>query len=176
MTDHPLTKTKAEAHEALYPALARLTAQLEAMAIRKPAAPVPAATRAIAEDLLFEAQAFGWARAGRTPRGLPEPATDIAGLATQLGQALAILEAFELAHASWNADLNAFAWHVEGTSMPLKRLRQMPAAPKQSPKDERRKINYRKEVLRRFDIKIEEAYERGLRDGLDSSQHPVAGA
>jgi hypothetical protein len=117
-----LTRAKAEAHEALYPALARLVGQLEAMAVRKPAAPVPPATRAIAADLLFEAQAFGWNAAHRARRVLPEPAADIGGLATQLGQALALLDAYEAAHSSWNADLNCFAWLL-AEPLPIKRLR-----------------------------------------------------
>ena len=57
---HPLTRHTAAAHEALYPQLERLTRHVEAMAVRRPAAPVPAAALAIATDLLFEAQGAPW--------------------------------------------------------------------------------------------------------------------
>jgi hypothetical protein len=153
LNDHPLTKTKAEAHEALYPALARLVAQLEAMAIRKPAAPVPAATRAIAQDLLFEAQAFTWNPPHRARRPLPEPAADVGGLATQLGQALALLDAFEAAHSVWNADLRCFVWLL-AEPVPIKRLRPQASVRKaarssRAVEELRRKIAERIEELNR---------------------------
>ena len=112
-----LTRTKTEAHEALYPELERLTRQLEAMAARRAGAPVPPATAAIAADLLFDTQRFMGTR-----RGLPEVAADVGGLATQLGRALAQLDAFEAAHTAWQPDLKCFAWLLR-EPLPVKRLR-----------------------------------------------------
>ena len=150
MTTQSLTRAKAEAHEALYPALARLVAQLEATAIRRPAAPVPAATRAIAGDLLFEAQAFGWNRPHRAPRPLPEPAVDVGGLATQLGQALALLDAYEVAHSAWNADLKCFAWLLD-KPMPIKRLRPEPEVRATTQRTSRRVEEMRRKIAQRLE-------------------------
>jgi hypothetical protein len=166
-----LTRTKAEAHEALYPALAKLTAQMEAMAARNPAARVPPAARAAAADLLFEAQQFGWNRGGRTQRPLPEPAADIGGLSTQLGQALALLDAFEAAHCIWNADLKCFVWETQGAPLPVRRLRQEPARPQLSERDKRRSEQRRLEIMRKIEAKAEDSYDLGYADASSGHEH-----
>lgn len=166
-----LTRTKAEAHEALYPALEKLTAQMEAMAARKPAAPVPPAARAVAADLLFDAQRFGWNPPHRTKRPLPEPAADVGGLATQLGQALALLDAYEAAHCVWNADLKCFVWETQGAPLPVRRLRQEPARPQLTERDKRRSEQRRVEIKRKIEAKAEESYDRGYADASSGHEH-----
>jgi hypothetical protein len=168
-----LTKQTAEAHEALYPALARLTAQLEAMAVRKPTAPVPTAARSIAADLLFEAQTFGWHRLNRTRRDLPEPAADVGGLATQLGQALALLDIFEAAHSAWHAEHQCFVWLL-ADPLPVKRLKPQSTAVVKTEKQKRRADEMRKKILGRLEEKYDEGYRAGLRDASSASQQPAA--
>ena len=51
---HSVTPDRAEAHEGLYLRLAKLLKQTETIASRKPEAEIPAETRALASDLLFE--------------------------------------------------------------------------------------------------------------------------
>ena len=164
MTKTPLTRQKAEAHEALYPGLARLTRQLEAMAARNPSASVPPASRAIAADLLFEAQRFS----GGVRRGLPEVAADIGGLVTQLGRALAQLDAFEAAHSAWSPDLKCFVWLLRDP-LPVKRLRQETAAVIKSAKDKRQSAFYRTELVRLMNAKVSESYDEGYRDASSVS-------
>jgi hypothetical protein len=166
-----LPRQKAEAHEALYPALAKLTAQMEAVAARRPTAPIPAAARKIAADLLFEAQAFGWDRANRTRRELPEPAADAFGLASQLGQALALLDAFEAAHSHWNADLKCFVWQTQGTPHPVERLRPEPERAPQSATDKRRAEQRRLELRRLINAKVADGYDRGFADASSGHEH-----
>ena len=166
MTDKILTRQKAEAHEALYPELARLTRQLEAMAARNPSASVPPAARAIAADLLFDAQRFS---AG-IRRGLPEIAEDIGGLVTQLGRALAQLDAFEAAHSAWNPDLKGFVWLLRDP-LPVKRLRQETAAVIKSAKDQRESDHRRREVRRLIEAKASDSYDQGYADASSGHQH-----
>jgi hypothetical protein len=175
LTHKSLTRQKAEAHEALYPALERLTRQLEAMAARNPAASVPPATRAVAADLLFEAQEFGWNRPSRTRRDLPEPAANVAGLALQLGQALALLDAFETAHSAWHPDHKCFAWLLVDP-LPVKRLRQQSAAVIKTAQQHRDADRMRKKIIARFDEKYDEGYREGYRAASSASQQPPAGA
>ena len=174
MTDKILTRQKAEAHEALYPELARLTRQLEAMAARNPSASVPPAARAIAADLLFEAQAFGWNRPNRTRRDLPEPAADVGGLATQLGQALALLDAFEAAHSAFHAEHKCFVWLL-ADPLPVKRLRPQSAAIIKTARRKRDMDHIREKILGRLDERYDEGYQAGLRDASVSSQQTPAG-
>lgn len=139
-----LTRTKTEAHEALYPELERLTRQLEAMAARRTGAPVPPATAAIAADLLFDTQRFMGTR-----RGLPEVAADVGGLATQLGRALAQLDAFEAAHTAWQPDLKCFAWLLRDP-LPVKRLRQQTDIPPKTPQSSRAVEALRRKIAERI--------------------------
>lgn len=151
-----LTRQKAAAHEALYPELERLTRQLEAMAVRKPGALVPPATAAIAADLLFEAQRFAGVR-----RGLPEVAADVGGLATQLGRALAQLDAFEAANSAWDPRLKCFAWSLRDP-LPVKRLRQQSDSMKTA-KEQRESDGRRAKIVKLFMARVETAYEQGYR-------------
>jgi hypothetical protein len=122
-----ISKAQAAAHEALYPRVERLTRQAEAIGTKRPNAPVPEETRTIAEGLLFDVQAF---RPSRTRRGLPPAASSFAALASQLGQALAALDAFEAAHSEWNGVLKCRVWRTGfQPEQPVARLRQEPEVP-----------------------------------------------
>jgi len=120
-----ITPKLAACHEALHLRLATMLRQTEAGASKRAASPVDAVMRRLAEELLFEAGRF----TGR-PRVIPPAAPDLAGLATQLGQALAALDAFEAARSSWDPELAAFVWAVRGeTALPIARLRPKANAP-----------------------------------------------
>jgi hypothetical protein len=63
---------------------------------------------------------FFWGSARHCPMAAP----DHGGLLTQLGQALAGLEAWEAGNAEWRGALNAFVWKVAGDPpLPVQRLR-----------------------------------------------------
>ena len=102
MREPTLTHERAAAHETLFIKLDALTRQAEAVALRRPDAAVPAETRAAAEALLYDAgkmlgehlHSAHPGRRNKPHRGLPAAAETFAGLATQLGQALAGLDAF----------------------------------------------------------------------------------
>lgn len=159
-----LTRLKVDAHEALYPALERLTRQLEAMAVRRPAAAVPPATTTIAADLLFAAQRFS-----HGSRGLPAVAADLGGLATQLGRALAQLEAFEAAHSAWRPELKAFAWALLDP-VPVRRLRQQSAAAGTA-RAQREGEGMRRKLVKLIDAKVATAYDLGYRDASNGREH-----
>jgi hypothetical protein len=165
-----LTRQKAQAHEALYPRVEKLTRQIEAIAARRPSAPVPPAARAIADALLFDAQAFATAA-----RALPALAPDVAGLATQLGQALAALDAFEAAHAGWQADLNCFAWRLaSGATLPVQRLRPHVVETGRNRQLQREGARMRRELIRRIDAKFYDGYDQGYRDAQNGVPHQDA--
>ena len=114
-----VTHALAARHEALWIKLTALHAQVTGVAGRRPLAPVSGHTASVAEALLREAKPF--IMAGEC---LPMAAPDHGGLATQLGQALAGLEAWEAANIAWRGDLNAFVWTVGGEPpLPVQRLR-----------------------------------------------------
>ena len=120
-----VTPLLAARHEALWLRLSALRTQIAPLAQRRPRAPVSADTAAIAQDLLRAAFPFLAADA-------PLPvAPDHEALLTRLGQALAQLEAWELANTAWRAELNAFVWTVAGdAALPLRRLRPKLITPK----------------------------------------------
>jgi hypothetical protein len=150
---------RAAAHEALVARLQHLGRQAEAIAARRPEEAVGAAVVRIAADLLYEAQRFAPAAARR---GLPMPAPDYAGLAAQLGQALAALEAFETEHTAWDAGRKGFVWRLGPTrTLPVARLRQ-PLAPPPSPAQGR---DVRDKLLRQLQDREERRYEAGFAAG-----------
>lgn len=115
----PVTHALAARHEALWLKLTSLQAQIAPVAARRPQGVVSAHTGMVAEGLLREALPF---LIDGNP--LPVAAPDYGGLATQLGQALAGLEAWEAANMVWRGDLNAFVWTVSSdTALPVARLR-----------------------------------------------------
>ena len=178
MREQTLTRDRAAAHETLFTKLEALTRQAEAVALRRPDAAVPAETRAAAEALLYDAgKMLGEhvhnahpGRRKRPHRGLPAAAETFAGLATQLGQALAGLDAFEAAHIVWNVDLKCFAWQLGPDEvMPVRRLR--PELLRAPEKDRHSKSadHIRQKIVARF----RERYEEGFEDGLKAARDPA---
>ena len=117
-----LTRRKADAHEALFLRLQALTRQVEAMAARRPTAPVPEDLASLAEGALYEVRQFAQRR---HRRDLPVAAAHFGALAAQLGTALAGLVAYEARHSRWDGVLQAQVWSLKGESgpVPLRRLR-----------------------------------------------------
>lgn len=150
---------QAARHEALVLRLQNLQKPVETLAARRPAEPVGAEVARLAADLLFEADRL----AGARRRGaLPMPAPDYAGLAAQLGQALAALEAFETRHTVWDAAKKAFCWSIAPRrNVPVQRLRPELAAPA----DPRESTRNREDLYRMMKARDAENYERGLADG-----------
>ena len=169
----PLTRERAALHEALYLQLERLTAQIAAIAQRRPEAPVPEATRAVAADLLYEALEFVEAPDRRRVRGMPEPAGDVGGLATQLGRALSRLDAWEAANSAWNADLKCFVWLLRDP-LPVAQLRPQTAAIVKSKAQQSRTDEMRRAIIRRIDARFDEGYDAGFADASNSRQHKDA--
>lgn len=118
------TKAQAERHEALWLSLAALHKDTIALGAKKPAAPVSEALRIAAEGLLSDCAPFTRRRGER----LPVAAPDLAGLAAQLGQALAALESWESRHTTWDTRFNCRIWHLHSGYLPLMRLKPPAAA------------------------------------------------
>lgn len=161
-----ITEALAARHEALHLRLGTLLRQVEAIAARKPEAAVAATSRAIAEALLYDAQAF---RPQGSKRGLVAVAGDFAGLSAQLGQALAALEAFESQNSEWNAALNAHVWHSQGEALPVRRLRPELVAPLRDRDRDRRKLAFRKQLAHLIDAKYSEGYDQGYEAGQNGT-------
>jgi len=168
-----LTRRRAEAHEALWPRLAVLSRQVEAMALRHPGAAIPAATLALARRLIGEAQAFS-----RQPLPRPGPeaaAGEAAGLAAQLGQALATLDAFEVANSHWEPGMACIVWTLRDQPLPVARLRQKVARPLQTEKDRREHERMRDAILRRIEERADNAYAEGYAHGAAGQPSKLAG-
>ena len=101
---------RAARHEALRLRLDALLTQLAAVAKSKPGEAAAPVVLALAGDLLFEAREF---RPRGERRGLPGVAPDHAGLAAQLGQALALLDLWTGRHAA-----GAGGWARSGRPLP----------------------------------------------------------
>ena len=162
MAIKPITPQAAARHEALYLRLATLLRQTEAGANKRADAPVGDMTRRLAEDLLFEARRFVGG-----PNAIPASAPDMVGLATQLGQALAALDAYEARHSAWDPELAAFAWSVNGpVALPIARLRPKANAP--SHPDLVEIVAIQRRQVRSF----AERFEQAARDGTNAAAPP----
>jgi hypothetical protein len=118
------TRAQAERHEALWLSLAALHKDTTALGAKKPDAPVSDAMRISAEGLLSDCAAFTRKRNER----LPVAAPDLAGLAAQLGQALAALELWEARHTTWDTRFNCRIWTLHKGYLPIMRLHPPAAA------------------------------------------------
>lgn len=147
-------------HEALYLRLNPFLRQVETAASKRPDGAVPDSMRALAEAMLFDARRFSGQRGA-----IPPAAPDLLGLALQLAQALAALEVFEDGHSGWDDAQKCFVWSLpQGKSVPVRRLK-----PKVAPKNVKvssKMAELRKKLARRLDAKIEQEYDRGVRDGM----------
>jgi hypothetical protein len=158
-----IDKGKATAHEALYLRLDRLVRQVEALAARKPDAAVPAATQRLAAVLMSEVGRFHLE--ATLDRGSNPGAKDLAGLATELGQALARLDLFETAHSVWSVEHNCFVWQLRRDELaPVARLRQKATGFAKSAKEKKEGQRIRRELYRLMDAKVSTAYEQGYAD------------
>lgn len=161
-TIKPITPEAAARHEALYLRLATILRQTEAAANKRADAPVGDITRRLAEDLLFEARRFVGG-----PNAIPASAPDLVGLATQLGQALAALDAYEARHSVWDPGLAAFVWSVNGpVALPIARLRPKANAP--SHPDLVKIVA----IQRRQVLAFAERFEQAARDGAKAAVEP----
>jgi len=169
----PVTARTAARHEAVYLRLQALLKQTQAIAAKRPEALLPEATRILAEGLLFDARPF--LSGARRRRDWPAVSADQAGLAVQLGQVQAGLEAFEIAHTSWNTKLGCLLWLAsDARDLPVRRLR-----PKLALNEaETTKMQQLRHLLaRRIDARAEGHYDRGYRDGaLQARAAHAAGA
>jgi hypothetical protein len=118
------TRAQAERHEALWLSLAALHKDTVALGAKKPNAPVSDAMRISAEGLLSDCAAFTRQRGER----LPVAAPDLAGLAAQLGQALAALESWDSCHTSWDTRFSCRIWNLHRGYLPIMRLKPPAAA------------------------------------------------
>jgi hypothetical protein len=158
-----ITRARAERHEEVFLRLTRLLKQVDAMAVRRPEGLVSDALRQAAADVLFEAGRFR-ARAAKAP--LVEPAPHLSGLAAQLGQAQARMEAFEIRHSFFEASQNCFIWATGPLLpyLPIKRLRAkypVNAAATHDGELERKKQEFWRLIASQRDTYYDIGYEAG---------------
>lgn len=158
------THAMAERHEALFLALAALHKDVIALGAKKPGATVPEGLRVTVEGLLSDCAPFARRRGER----LPVAAGDMAGLAAQLGQALALLEAFESRHTVTDERFNCRMWRVAGPDLPVMRLKP-PAAALQRRVD---MADVRQKLAERIDGRNRAIYQEGFKAGLAARQGP----
>lgn len=155
------TTALAERHEALWLSLTALHKDIAALAAKKPGAPVSEPVRITTEGLLSDCVPFLRKRGNR----LPVAAADLLGLSVQLGQALAAIERYELAHSGWDAEQHCFAWRVDGGSVPVRRLR--PQVAGAAPGASREMEQLQEKLARRIN-----AITKGLPDEDDEDDGP----
>lgn len=160
MTSSRFTRRKADRHEALYVRFARLAKQIEAIALRHPDLPVPEATRIIAEALFYDLGAFLPAQRS----GLRPVPPAMAGLASELSQALAALDVFEAANSQWHPEHKARIWCVDGDPYLVRRLKPNVSVRIRDSRQEAYSSRIREQLIHRMIAKQEEAYEAGYAD------------
>jgi hypothetical protein len=152
------TRPLAERHEALWLRLAALHKDTVALGAKKPNADVSDALRISAEGLLSDCAPFIRQRGER----LPVAALDLMGLAAQLGQALAALEAWESRHTSWDAQFNCRIWVLHSGYLPIMRLKPPAAALKFERTDP---AEIRDKLTRLIEARRRAAYQEGFAAG-----------
>lgn len=161
------TQAMAERHEALWISLAALHKDVIALGAKKPQAPVSEAVRITAEGLLSDCAPFIRRRGER----LPVAAPDLAGLAVQLGQARAALDAWEDLHTVLDASLNCTMWNLDGNKLPVMRLKPPAAALHQARADT---TGRRAKLARLIDERRRGIFQDGYRAGLAARSGPPA--
>lgn len=159
-----ITPALAERHEALWLELAALHKDTLALGAKKPAAPVADAVRIRAQPLLSECAPFIRQRKER----LPQAAETLAGLAVQLGQALAGLDAFESQRTEWDMRWKCRVWRVKGDPIPVRRLKPdvVPPKPLTAPDG----TPMREKLAKMIDNRWNAAFEQGFRAGRAARQ------
>ena len=158
----------AERHEALWLALSALHKDVVALGAKKPDAPVSDALRVTAEGLLGDGAPFMRRRGERLPGAAP----DLAGLAVQLGQALAALEDWESRHTSWDEQFNCRIWTLHDRYRPIMRLKP-PAAALRAERDSHEDLSAK--LVLRMQQREHGAYQRGFEAGLAARAAPTRG-
>ena len=152
------TQALAERHEALWLSLTALHKDIVALGAKKPDAAVSDPVRIAAEGLLNDCAPFTRKRHDR----LPVAADDLAGLAVQLGQALAGLDAWESLHTSWDARFNCRIWDLQSGYLPIMRLKPPAMALKQERTDY---ADLRNKLALRIDQRQRGIYQKGFEAG-----------
>ena len=161
------THSLALRHEALWLALTALHRDVSALAKKHPATAVSEPLRIAAEGLLADGAPF----LPRKRMRLPVAAPELMGLAVQLGQALAGLEAWETGHSFWDAGKACRCWRVGGEGLPVMRLRpQLPPPP-----TVHGGVSIREALAKRIDQRRSGDFEAGFAAGRAARQgKPVA--
>ena len=166
--EYEATHPMAERHEALWLALAALHKDVLALGVKKLTAPVPDMLRIAAEGLLSDCVPFGPSRRGR----LPVSAPDMGGLAVQLGQALAVLDAWESQRSFLDPRFKCRMWRVGGPRLPIMRLKPPAAA---LPEPRHNMADIREKLARLIDAQRAGDFQRGFRAGRTARQgQPLA--
>ncbi|WP_173088485.1 hypothetical protein [Devosia sp. 1635] len=160
-----ITPALAERHEALWLRLTALQEQARSVAAKKPEALLGDEVRMAAEAVLHDAQIFGPKR--RAQEKLPPAAPSWGGLSVQLGQALALLAAYEASHTGWSEEDRFRVWLTRPLPMPVRRL--LPAE-QFSPegRDEMRSI--RQKLALRMDRAFRDHFSRGYQAGIAAAR------
>jgi hypothetical protein len=153
-----ITHALAEKHEALWLRLVALHKDIMALGAKKPGAPVSEPVRIQAEGLLSDCCDFNGQKRAR----LAVAAADLGGLAVQLGQALAIIEAWESRHTRWDERFDCRMWRVPNGNLPVKRLKP-PSLAMAPPR--RDMADLRAKLALRIDQRSRYIYETGFAAG-----------
>ena len=165
MPNLSVTHALAERHEAPWLHLAALHKDTLALGAKKPAALVSEPLRIIAEGLLCDCAPFIRQKGNK----LPVAALDLAGLAVQLGQALAAMEAWQSERTEMDAPFNCLMWRIGDVKLPVLRLKP-PAAASVLPDDEMSGI--RERLARRINQRNTGIYQDGFAAGLAARRGP----
>jgi hypothetical protein len=159
------TQAMAERHEALWLAVSALHKDSIALGAKRPLTPVSDPVRISAEGLLSDCAPFIRQRGAR----LPVAAPDLAGLALQLGQALAGLDTWESRHSVWDTQYNCRMWSLGAETVPVLRLKP-PAAALARPRIDM--ADMRQKLATRIDQRQRAIYQKGFAAGLAARSGP----
>ena len=152
------TQALAERHEALWLSLTAFHKDIVALGAKKPEASVSEPVRISAEGLLSDCAPFTRKRNER----LPVAARDLAGLAVQLGQALAGLDAWESLHTTWDERFKCRIWNLHSGYLPIMRLKPPAAALKHERTDY---ADLRNKLVLRMEQRERGMYQKGFEAG-----------
>ena len=162
-TNPNVTHALAERHEALWIGLAALHRDVLALGAKRPGAAVSDAVRSRAEGLLSDCLPF----LAQNRIRLPVAAPDMAGLAVQLGQGLAALEAWESQRSFVDPVLGCRMWRVTGARLPIMRLKP-PAAALAKPRQDVEEL--REKLIKRIHGQRAQDFQNGFRAGQAARQ------
>lgn len=161
------TQAMAERHEALWISLSALHKDVIALGAKRPQALVSEPVRITAEGLLSDCAPFIRRRGER----LPVAAPDLAGLAVQLGQARAALDAWEDLHTVMDARFNCKMWYLGGNDVPVMRLKPPTAVLRKPNKDY---AGMRDKLGHLIQVRMRGEFKRGYEAGRAARSNPSA--